>query len=646
MCGITGFFGHCGFSACEQTVNSMSLTLAHRGPDDCGVWADKEAGIVLAHRRLAILDLTEAGHQPMVSHSGRYVISYNGEIYNHEEIRKKLPPVAWRGHSDTETLLEAVDAWGIRRTLEECTGMFAFALWDRKERRLTLCRDRLGEKPLYYGKIGNALVFASELKAMKAFPGFEAAIDRGALCLYMRHCYIPAPWSIYKGIYKLLPGTYATISSPDAPVTPIAYWSARDAAMNGLARPFKGDESEALDALEELLVRSVRGQMISDVPLGAFLSGGIDSSLVVALMQASSGQPVKTFTIGFYEEIYNEAVYAKNVAGHLGTDHTELYMTPDECTAVIPRLPRIYDEPFADSSQIPTILVSELTRRQVTVSLSGDGGDELFGGYPRYFRALEIHGQLGSPSTGLRTALIKALTLLRPDTLNKIYKIVRPALPKRLRNAINPGGKIHDLAGITKNNTLESIYLNLLSHWQDPASVVLGGYEPETEMNEPSRWLRCRDHQLRMMFLDLVTYLPDDILVKVDRAAMSVSLETRVPFLDHRVVEFAWRLPLSMKIRGGRGKWILRRLLARYVPEDLFERPKMGFGVPIDYWLRGPLKTWAQRLLDEDRLRQEGFFDPGPILSKWKEHIAGTSNWQYLLWDVLMFQAWYEENRP
>jgi len=620
----------------------MADTLVHRGPDDSGVWTDESAGIALGHRRLAILDLSAAGHQPMVSASGRHVIVFNGEIYNHLDLRKKLESVAWRGHSDTETLLEAVDAWGVRRALDESIGMFAFAVWDRKERTLTLARDRIGEKPLYYGRNGRAFIFASELKALRALPGFNAPINQDALALFMRHNYIPAPWSIYEGIFKLPPGTFITLGSPEDPARPEAYWSARRAAMSGLADPFNGDEREALDELESILKAAVRGQMLSDVPLGAFLSGGFDSSLIVALMQAQSSLPVKTFTIGFHEEIYNEAVHAEAVARHLGTEHTELYVTPRECQAVIPKLPTLYDEPFSDSSQIPTFLVSELARRHVTVSLSGDGGDELFGGYDRYFRGMELYRHANRFSDTLRRNLIRAVTLLPPSAWDRLFALLRPILPARLRNASRPGVKIHELAQVIDAHTLEAIYLSLLSHWHDPASLVLRSREPQTAMNDPDLWLDCETHEYRMMYLDLVTYLPDDILVKVDRAAMAVSLETRVPFLDHRVVEFSWRLPLSMKIHSSQGKWALRRILDRYVPGNIMERPKMGFGVPIDLWLRGPLREWAEAMLDERRLKEEGFFNPGPIREKWSEHLSGRGNWRYLLWDVLMFQAWHE----
>ncbi len=640
MCGIAGFISAPGTLDLRTSAGIMADTLAHRGPDDSGVWTDESAGIALAHRRLAILDLTIAGHQPMASDSGRYVIVFNGEIYNHLEIREKLGHVAWRGHSDTETLLAAIDAWDIRRTLEESIGMFALAVWDRKERRLTLSRDRMGEKPLYYGRLGRTFVFASELKALRAFPGFNASINRDAVALFLRHNYIPAPWSIYEGIFKAPPGTMLTLTAPDEEVCREYYWSAHDTVLAGRAHPFCGDEHEAVDELENILKAAIRSQMVADVPLGAFLSGGLDSSLIVALMQAQSTQAVKTFTIGFHEKIYNEAAHAKAVAGHLGTEHTELYVTPEECQDVIPRLPAIYDEPFSDSSQIPTFLVSELARRHVTVSLSGDGGDELFGGYNRYFRAMKLYRRISLFPDAFRRSMARAVTMLPASHWDRLYAFVQPALPKRFRQGKNPGSTLHNLARSLGTCTLESLYLSLMSHWHDPDSVVLHGREPGTAMSDPERWLDCDTHEHRMMYLDQTTYLPDDILVKVDRAAMAVSLETRIPLLDYRIVEFAWRLPLSMKIRSNQSKWALRRILYRYVPSKVLERPKMGFGIPIDLWLRGPLREWAEGLLDETRLKQEGFFHPGPIRAKWNEHLSGQNNWQYPLWDVLMFQAW------
>ncbi len=595
----------------------------------------------------------------MVSASGRFVIVFNGEIYNHLELRKALEKsgiiprpdgttIGWRGHSDTETLLAAFDAWGVEATLKRCVGMFAIALWDRATCILTLARDRLGEKPLYYGWQEDVLLFGSELKALRVHPSFRGEIDRDALALLLRHNYIPAPYSIYKGIQKLPPGSYWQVSAESivasgSPSTQRGvmkhYWSARDVAEAGQAHPFGGSAEDGRDELERLLGQSITGQMMADVPLGAFLSGGIDSSTVVALMQAQSARPVKTFTIGFYEQEYNEAEHAHAVARHLGCEHTELYMKPDEAQAVIPLLPTLYDEPFSDSSQIPTYLVSRLAADHVTVSLSGDGGDELFGGYNRYFWAQSVWRKLGWLPRPLRMALAGTLTTLPPEAWNGAFRGLSRLLPARWRYK-SPGDKLHKLAEILAVKAPEEIYLALVSHWKEPAAVVVNGREQPTPLTDPAQWASLPDFESRMMYLDTVTYLPDDILAKVDRAAMGVSLETRVPMLDHRLLEFAWRLPLNMKIRNGQGKWILRQVLYRHVPQALVERPKMGFGVPIDAWLRGPLRVWAEDLLSETGLEREGFFRSQPIRQKWAEHLAGRRNWSYYLWDVLMFQGW------
>ncbi len=651
MCGLTGFWQQDGFEPrwARDTAHRMADTLFHRGPDDAGVWVDASAGIALAHRRLSILDLSPAGHQPMVSASGRYIIVFNGEIYNHLELRAELEKAdkapAWRGHSDTETLLAAFEDWGVEAALAKTVGMFAIVLWDRATRTLTLVRDRLGEKPLYYGWVRGALVFGSELKAIRAWPGFDNAIERRALALFMRHNYVPAPWSIYENIWKLPPGSLVQFGAADASVgrgEVRAYWSARAVAEQGLHERFVGNEAEAAAELERLLRQSIAGQRIADVPLGAFLSGGIDSSAVVALMQAQSSQPVKTFTIGFHESEYNEAKHAKSVARHLGTDHTEFYVTPRETLDVIPKLPELYDEPFADSSQIPTHLVAQLAHRQVTVALSGDGGDELFGGYNRYFWAMALWRRIARMPHSVRRLAATTIQRISPTKWNRFFDITTYLLPQRLRYS-NPGDKLHKLTGLFGAGRPEVLYQHLVSHWDDPARLVLESEEPTTPITDPAAWLDCSDFEHRMMYLDTVTYLPDDILVKVDRAAMGVSLETRVPFLDPRVVEFAWTLPLNMKIHDGQGKRILRQVLYRYVPREIMERPKMGFGVPIDHWLRGPLKEWAESLLSEARLKQEGFFDPAPIRQKWAEHLSGRRNWAYHLWDVLMFQSWLEE---
>lgn len=648
MCGITGFWNPSQpFSEewLETTTKQMSQTLFHRGPDDGGTWSDPERGIALGHRRLSILDLSPEGHQPMLSAGGRYVIVFNGEIYNFLDLRKQLEKKEhkFRGHSDTEVMLAAFNQWGVETAVKKFNGMFAFAVWDRQERALYLGRDRLGEKPLYYGCMGKTLLFGSELKALKAHPHFAATINRDALALYLRHSYIPSPYTIYTGIYKLPPASILKISSPYNISQPMPYWSARVAAETGLAQPFTGSDTEAIAQLDSLLRDTVGLRMLADVPLGAFLSGGIDSSTVVALMQAQSSNPVKTFSIGFYEDSYNEAEYAKAVAKHLGTDHTELYVTPEQAMAVIPKLPTLYDEPFSDASQIPTFLVSQLAREKVTVSLSGDGGDELFAGYNRYFWGRSIWQKIGWMPQTLRQMGANALISLSPTIWDSLFKTFKPILPSQIQQRL-PGDKIHKLAEVLAVPNPQTLYKNLVSHWKHPSHVVLNGLEGITELSDPSSWANVADFTNQMMYLDTITYLPNDILVKVDRASMGVSLESRVPFLDHRLVEFAWRIPLSLKIRNGQGKWLLRQVLYQYVPPSLIERPKMGFGVPIGSWLRGSLRDWAEELLDENRLRQEGFFNPQPIRQKWQEHLAGTSNWQYYLWDVIMFQKWLETN--
>lgn len=659
MCGIAGFVGSGGLSSggVDEVASRMGDAIRHRGPDDSGIWRDEAAQVALVHRRLSILDLSPAGHQPMVSASGRYVMVFNGEIYNHLELRAALEKVGtgmtaglvWRGHSDTETLLAGIEIWGLEETLRHSTGMFAIAVWDRQERVLNLARDRMGEKPLYCGWQRGVFLFGSELKALKAHPAFVGEIDRDAITLQLRHNYIPAPYSIYKGIGKLMPGTVLRLDANELCGAPMRgleaarpYWSFLDSVERGRSDLFAGTDTEAEAALDGLLRDAVARQMVADVPLGAFLSGGVDSSAIVAMMQSQSARPVKTFTIGFNEVAYNEAEHAKAVARHLGTEHTELYVTPEQALDVIPHLPSLYDEPFSDSSQIPTFLVSEMTRQHVTVSLSGDAGDELFGGYSRYSRASKLWSMLDIVPGFCRTGTAAAIRLLPISGWDFVSAPVKPFLPVRMRNV---GDKIHKLAELAAPTEQMDFYRQFVSHWPTPDKVVLGGTEPGIFFERIHGKLKGMEYVESMMLVDSLTYLPDDILVKVDRAAMGVSLETRVPFLDHRVVEFAWRLPLSMKMRHGQGKWILRRVLSKYVPAKLIERPKMGFGVPIDSWLRGPLRDWAESLLDESRLRREDFFNPAPIRQKWKEHLSGQRNWQYHLWDVLMFQAWLEKER-
>ena len=619
MCGITGFFRPVGIPAtARDELLRMTSSLSHRGPDETGQWFDIEAGIALGHRRLSILELSAAGSQPMTSHSGRYVLVTNGEIYNHLEIREALAregrvPV-WRGHSDTESLLAGFDHWGVESALHKSVGMFALAVWDRQARTLTLARDRLGEKPLYYGVQADVLLFGSELKSLRGHAAFRAEVDRVQLSVYMHRGYVPAPMSIYLGILKLPPGCFVRFGPgalPVRPPEPQAYWSLDEVAARGMRSPFDGSDDEAIGQLETVLSRAVTSQSVADVPLGAFLSGGIDSSTVVALMQAQSSRPVQTFAIGFEEDAFNEAPHARAVAAHLRTEHTEMIVTPRDAMNVIPRLPRLYDEPFGDSSAIPTFLVAELARRHVTVSLSGDGGDELFGGYTRYARG------------------------------HRLWRLLRH-VPRGLRAAIASGFGRH-YSRFVSAGSAEEFYDSVML---DPAAdgTVLGnpGQPPGASVGlDPG--LAGRDFYHAMMLADGCTYLPDDILVKVDRASMGVSLESRVPMLDHRVVELAWQMPLRMKVRNGEGKWILKQLLRKYVPAELHDRPKMGFGMPVGDWISGGMRDWAESLLAEERLRREGFLDVRRVRDLWSRHLAGRLRAGGDIWRVLMFQAWLAE---
>jgi asparagine synthase (glutamine-hydrolysing) len=638
MCGLVGFLGgDLPIGARAEVAAAMSRQIAHRGPDDSGEYVDERAGFALGFRRLAIVDLSPAGHQPMTSASGRYVLAFNGEVYNFESIRTELrkaghaPP--FRGRSDTEVMLAAFEAWGVEAAVQRFVGMFAIALWDRSEQRLHLVRDRMGVKPLYLARCRGTILFGSELKGLRVHPAFDDEVDRDALAAYFRYAYVPAPRTIYKCVEKVLPGTIVTIDAAGT-VQTSAYWSAAAAAERGASNRFRGSEDEALEQLDVLARDAVALRMIADVPLGVFLSGGIDSSIVTALMQAQASAPVKTFSIGFLEEGYDEATHAARVARHLGTHHTELYVTPDEAMEVIPRLAHMYDEPFADSSQIPTHLVSALARKHVTVSLSGDGGDELFGGYYRYFlgeRAWKSIRRIPGPLRGVAS---RTITGLRKETWDRLGGF----LPASMRQS-RTGERLYKLARILRTSDEDAMYFELVTHWRD---VVLGGEEPGIALTDRTRWPRLSDPIERMMYFDQVSYLPDDILTKVDRASMAISLEAREPLLDHRLVEFAWSLPMGMKVRNGQGKWLLRKLLHRYVPSDLVERPKMGFGVPVGKWLRGPMRDWAEALLDERRLREEGFLDATRIRAAWQEHLAGTGEWQHYLWVALMFQAWHE----
>ncbi len=647
MCGIAGFYNSKGQGLDWQgCLERMKDVLIHRGPDDSGVWMDREAGIGLAHRRLSILDLSPEGHQPMPSASGRFVIVFNGEIYNFEALRAQLPQTNWRGHSDTEVILEAIEHWGLEKAVGRFIGMFAFALWDRKERKLHLVRDRLGIKPLYYGWQGDSFLFASELKAFKEHPDFKNEIDRNALALFMRYGDVPLPHSIYRGVSKLKPGHILTLDGnrPQAGPKTHAFWSAKEVAEQGAAQPFTGSDEEAIAHLDAILRDAVKLRMIADVPLGAFLSGGIDSSTVVALMQAQSTDPVKTFSIGFHEESHNEAKDAKKVAQHLGTDHTELYVTPEEARNVIPRLPTLYDEPFSDASQIPTFLVSQLAKQKVTVSLSGDGGDELFAGYHRYNWGVSIWNKMKWVPVSLRKQAGKWMTAVSPEQWNRLLGRFDSLLSGKTKTAL-PGDKLHKLASMLDANSPQALYLKLISQWRNAGTLVRDAHEPATYYSNGWANANHLDFTHQMMLLDTITYLPDDILTKVDRASMGVSLEARVPLLDHRVVETAWRMPLHMKLRNGQSKWLLRQVLYQYVPKQLIERPKRGFAIPVGHWMRGPLREWAEDLLQEKKIEQQGFFDPAPIRKRWLEHASGQRDWQYFLWNVLIFQSWLQHQQ-
>lgn len=645
MCGIAGYFTLPRSKSSDQMtseVTRMTNAIVLRGPDDSGAWVDAENGVALGHRRLSILDLSPLGHQPMTSAGGRFVIVFNGEIYNFQQLRAELEKHGhtWRGHSDTEIMLAAFRQWGITEATKRFNGMFAFAVWDKEDRTLTLGRDRLGEKPLYYGWANDdTFVFASELKAIRALPGFNRAINRDAICAQLRFNYIPDPWCIYEGLHKLPPGSLAVVRHPWEKIRKSQYWDLRQVIEHGLDHPFTGSESEAIDTFEAILKEAVGLRMVADVPLGAFLSGGVDSSLIVAMMQQQSARPVRTFTIGFDVPEYNEAQFAKEVASYLKTDHTEMYVTGQDALDAIPLMPGLYDEPFSDYSQIPTYLVCKMARQHVTVALSGDAGDELFGGYERYFVGRNLWDKFAWMPPALKKLTAAAMTALPPGALNSLGNLAKPVLPKRLRH-VPFGDKLHKLAEVVAAPGMESLYLTLMSHWKRPEDIVIGGHDRDTSITDTREWPRVSDFTHRMMHLDMETYLPGDILTKVDRAAMGVSLEGRIPLLDTNLIEFAWKVPFSMKVRGGQGKWLMRETLYRHVPKAMIDRPKRGFGVPLEHWLRGELRDWAEDLLSESRLKREGYFHPAPIRQKWQEHLSGTRNWHFYLWDILMFQAW------
>ncbi len=646
MCGFTGFIDKRRMRTADeirQICNNMSEQLQHRGPDDDGVWIDTQHGIALGHRRLSIIDLSPSGHQPMTTESGRMVIAYNGEIYNFPEIRKELERKGHKfyGTSDTEVILAACEEWGVEQAVRHFIGMFAFALWDRKQAKLWLVRDRMGIKPLYWGYTSKGdLIFGSELKALCMHPDFSCEVDRDSIASFLRHNYIPAPSTIYQKIYKLKPGHMLSfaIESDDAPQI-ACYWDLKNIAKQAQKNHFIGNDEEMIETLKQLLMDAVGKRMIADVPLGCFLSGGIDSSLVTALMQAQSNKPINSFSIGFHEQGYDEAKYAKTIAHHLGTNHTELYVTEQQAQDVIPSLPEMYDEPFSDSSQIPTYLVSAMTKKHVTVALSGDGGDELFAGYNRYFQANNLNYLFNYFPFWGKKITANMIRTMPSHYWDEIFRLV----PAKYRPP-QAGDKMHKLANILTLDR-QFFYKKMISHWHEPDEIVIGGQEKYSILDDSSLFSTFQNNIEFMQYADSVTYLPDDILTKVDRASMAVSLEARVPLLDHRVVEFAWSLPQSAKVRDRKGKWILRQILKDFVPSKLYERPKMGFGIPLEKWLRGSLRDWAEDLLSPTSFKEFGLLESAPILQKWHEHQSGAHNWQYLIWDVLMLHAWLRYNK-
>lgn len=654
MCGIAGtidFRAEFHPDTRNKILGSMLDAIRHRGPDDSGIWQDQDFGIAMGHRRLSILDLSPLGHQPMKSKCGRYQVVFNGEIYNFTDMRTELESIGERflGGSDTEVMLAGFSCWGISATVPKMTGMFAIAVWDDLEKRLILIRDRFAEKPLYYGWVGNHFLFSSELKSLRKHPKWTGSIDRNSLSLFLTYNYVPSPYSIHEGISKLSPGSMLTIQArkpseeelPPTQETP--YWSVNGAANTARANPFRGSDEEALNAFDALIRKTVKRQMVSDVPLGAFLSGGIDSSLIVAAMQKESPKPVKTFTIGFQEKDFDEAPDARMVARHLGTEHTELYATPKQALEIIPLLPQIYDEPFSDPSGIPTYLVCSLTKKYVTVCLSGDGGDELMGGYNRYFWTEKIWNQIRNVPRPLRSL---AAHFVGTPMFAKIADLGSAVAGSSRKGSVRlVADKIGKLSEVITSPSKYELFQRLISQWKNTEEILVKGMNPSTLISQPPFDTSGANFIETMMLIDSMTYLPDDIMVKVDRAAMAVSLETRAPYLDHNLFEFAWTLPLDLKVRGNTGKWLLRQALYKYVPKELVDRPKMGFGVPIGDWLRGPLKEWAAELLDANRIKREGFLHSGPITRKWEEHLSGRRNWQYYLWNILMFQAWLESQR-
>ncbi|MBE0575228.1 MAG: asparagine synthase (glutamine-hydrolyzing) [Desulfuromonadales bacterium] len=656
MCGYAGFLDLNKDKSADyliSTVCKMRDALYHRGPDDFGCWVDPESGIALGHRRLSIIDTAATGRQPMQSSCGRFVIVYNGEIYNFREIRDFLEHahagIAWRSRSDTEVLLEAIIHLGIESALKILVGMFSFSFYDSYQKIFYLCRDRTGEKPLYYGWAKSSFLFGSELKSLKLHPDWTAEIDNTSLGKYLKYGYIPSPLSIYRGIYKLEPGHFIKLNlesfnkNTNIEKHKFCYWSIERLIDGGSSRIEEVNEYEAIEELESLLKETIKNQMISDVPLGAFLSGGVDSSTVVALMQSMCDQPIKTFTIGFNEKEYDESLNAKAVAAHLGTEHTEFLVTEKECLAVIPELPGIFDEPFSDPSQIPTLLLSMVTRDHVTVSLSGDGGDELFSGYNRYFLADEIWNKIGDVNCFTKNALSILIQKTPDKFLDYVFKCFTRKLSKYGREG-SVSHKLKSFSSLLSSLNRNDLYERILSINKHPNEILNCKYNTSdinvlTDSPSLDNFIDC------MSYFDQITYLPDDILVKLDRTSMNFSLETRVPLLDHRILEFSWRIPRKLKVRNGQGKWILRQVLEKHVPRHLIDHPKRGLGVPLRSWLRGYLREWSESLLNEQKLNREGIFCTKAIRQKWDEHISGKKNCEGMLWNILMFQAWLDNEK-
>ena len=647
MCGFAGFITRSTLKreCLESRVEAMNKAIAARGPDDACVWVDPDAGIALGHRRLSIIDLSPMGRQPMVSRSGRYIIAFNGEIYNYQDLARVLEKkgYSWRGHSDTEVLLAAFEFWGVKQTLEQCNGMFALALWDQKKRTIFLARDRMGQKPLYYGFNNGILFFGSQIKAFHANPEFKPEIDQAVIPLFLKYSYIPTPYSIYKNIKKLSAAHFLEISRSDMAglclKEEIPYWNLAQVAEDGINNPMTGSEAQMMDSLEKILQESVSRRMLSDVPLGAFLSGGIDSSLIVALMQKNNRIPVKTFSIGFNEKGYDEAEQAKRVAHHLGTDHTELYATPKEAMDLIPDLPDLFDEPFADSSQIPVSLISLLTKKYVTVALSGDGGDELFAGYNRHFWGRSVWEMIERYPMFMKKGARYLMKALSPEQWEQLFDSSSRVVPEKFRQS-NPGAKIAKLSGLITAQTREEFYTLLTAWWPDPGAVLLNTNQGP-QLGARSKDLpNISDFTQLMQYWDMQTYLCDDIMTKVDRASMGASLEARSPFLDHEVVAFSWKIPIKYKISKTQGKLILKNCLYRFLPPSIVDQPKKGFQIPLDQWLRGPLRQWAEEMLNPLRLKNQGFFNVKEVRALWDLHLSGKQNYQYQIWNILMFQAW------